>query len=220
MNGQYIGDQFFSAYASGTLDPALILLVETQAALKEDVRRELHMADSIAGHFLDSEPEAELSDGALDRAMITIDQIESTPASLRAAAKMAGSILDELITLPGPLKERALKAAGDQGWKFGGPGLKTMDLDIDSEANVQLLRIEPGHGAPRHTHEGSEYTLVVTGGFTDENGSYGPGALSIAGPEHTHQPIADPGEVCFALAVTDGQLKFTGWLGLLQRVFG
>ena len=95
-----------------------------------------------------------------------------------------------------------------------------MQIDVASEAKVELLRIEPGHGAPRHTHEGTEYTLVVSGGFTDENGSYGPGEVSIVDSSHTHQPIADPGEICYALAVTDGNLKFTGWLGALQKLFG
>lgn len=217
---QHIGDQFFSAYAAGTLDPALILLVETQAALREDVRRKLHLADAVAGAFLDMETPARLSDSALDRALALIDGLEAAPETTRKAARTAGAILDELIILPEPLREKALQAAGEAGWKFASPGLKTMPLALQSEAKVEILRIEPGCGAPRHTHEGNEYTLVVSGGFTDENGSYGPGDMSIAGPQDTHQPIADPGEVCYALAVTDGQLKFTGWLGLLQKLFG
>ncbi|MEO1189022.1 MAG: cupin domain-containing protein, partial [Pseudomonadota bacterium] len=28
---------------------------------------------------------------------------------------------------------------------------------------------------PKHSHHGSEFTLVVAGGFTDESGSFGPG---------------------------------------------
>lgn len=214
-----IGEEFYSAYAAGTLDPALVLLVETQAALREDVRRLLHLSDTIAASFLEREVPARLSDNALSRTLAQLDLIELPQSKAVQAARVAGSILDELIVLPEPLKEKALIAAGESGWKFGGPGLKTMALDIMSDAKVELLRIEPGHGAPRHTHDGNEYTLVVAGAFTDETGTYGPGDLSIAGPDHTHRPIADEGDICYALAVTDGNLRFTGWLGVLQRVF-
>ncbi len=219
-HGQAIGDEFYSAYAAGTLDPALILLVETQAALREDVRRELHAADTVAGVFLERESPANMSEMSLTRTLNAIDKLDISAERNERAARTAGSILDELIVLPEPLKAKALAAAGEAGWKFGGPGLKVMPLELDSEASVELLRIEPGHGAPRHSHSGQEYTLVVTGGFTDENGSYGPGDLSIAGPHDTHQPIADPGETCYALAVSDGGRKFTGWLGVAQKLFG
>lgn len=219
-DGQTIGEEFYAAYAAGTLDPALVLLVETQAALREDVRRRLHLSDTIGAAFLDRETPARLSDAALEKTLAQLDLIEKKPSASVRAARIAGSILDELIVLPEPLKEKALVAAGESGWKFGGPGLKTMPLNIHGDAKVEILRIEPGHGAPRHTHQGSEYTLVVRGGFTDSAGSYGPGDLCIAGPQHTHQPIADEGEICYALAVTDGDLKFTGWLGVLQKLFG
>lgn len=218
--GQTINEEFFGAYAAGTLDPALILLVETQAALREDVRRKLHLADTIAGGFLELETPVRMTDGSLDRALARLDEHSASPDLQRKAARKAGSILNELIVLPEPLKEKALLASGGKGWKFAGPGLKTLSLDVNSDTNVELLRIEPGSGAPRHTHMGNEYTLVVTGSFTDEVGTYGPGDISIAGPEDTHQPIANPGEICFALAVTDGGLKFTGWLGAVQRFLG
>ncbi|MEM6850922.1 MAG: cupin domain-containing protein, partial [Pseudomonadota bacterium] len=82
---------------------------------------------------------------------------------------------------------------------------------------VDLLRIQPGFGAPRHTHEGAEITLVVRGAFSDETGRYGPGDVSIASQAVTHRPIAEEGETCYALSVTDAPLAFTGALGWLQR---
>ena len=216
---QKFGEEFYSAYAAGTLDPALILLIETQASLKENVRRMLHMADCVSTIFFEAEKPARMNASALDKTLSMIDQIEQAGANPLPSASTAGNILDEMITLPEPLRDRALKAAGGSGWKFGGPGLKSLPLDIKSSAKVELIRIEPGCGAPEHTHTGQEYTLVVAGGFTDETGSYGPGDLSIAGPDDHHRPIADEGEVCYALAVTDGELQFKGWLGVVQKLF-
>ena len=44
------------------------------------------------------------------------------------------------------------------------------------------------------------------------------GDIAIGDESVTHRPIAEPGEVCFALAVTTAPLKFKGPLGVLQRV--
>ena len=60
----------------------------------------------------------------------------------------------------------------------------------------------------------------MAGGFSDERGSYGPGEVVINGPSDLHQPVGDEGEVCYALAVRDGGLRFTGVMGLLQRLMG
>ncbi|MFC6198140.1 ChrR family anti-sigma-E factor [Ponticaulis profundi] len=216
---QTMGEEFYSAYAAGTIDPALKLLVETQAALREDVRRQLHMTDAIGGAFLETETPTALSATALAKTLAFLDE-ETAQTREETHGAIKGSVLDELILLPEPLKEKAMNAARQSGWKFANRGLKRMMLDVDSEASVELLRIEPGCGAPRHTHAGQEYTLVITGSFTDEVGTYRPGDISVAGPDREHRPVADEGEICFALAVTDGGLKFTGWLGVVQKFFG
>jgi putative transcriptional regulator len=39
----------------------------------------------------------------------------------------------------------------------------------------------------------------------------------INGTDDYHQPVGDEGEVCYALAVRDGGLHFTGVMGFIQR---
>ncbi len=58
---------------------------------------------------------------------------------------------------------------------------------------------------------------MLTGGFSDGRASYGPGEVCMANPDTIHKPVADEGEVCIVLAVTDGPLAFTGALGWIQR---
>ncbi|MFN3911594.1 cupin domain-containing protein, partial [Hyphomonas sp.] len=98
--------------------------------------------------------------------------------------------------------------------------LKRLNLRSGERLETELYRISPGARIPRHAHAGNEYTLVVAGGFSDERGSYGPGEVVINGPNDLHQPVGDEGEVCYALAVRDGGLRFTGVMGLLQRLMG
>ena len=212
--------EIYSAYAAGCLDPAFALMVETQAALRSDVARALARAETIAGICLENEESVALSARALDSALAAIDALEHETETQRRAAQLAGDAIEELLALPQPLRETALESCASNGWASLTPGVRRLKLDLDSSADVELYRIEPGQTVPRHSHRGSELTLVVAGGYTDESGQFGPGDLAIKGPEDTHQPTGDMDGVCFALAVRDAGLEFTGALGFLQRMLG
>ncbi len=45
---------------------------------------------------------------------------------------------------------------------------------------ARLIRLKAGRGVPRHTHGGSELTVVLEGSFSDETGHYARGDLAIA----------------------------------------
>lgn len=212
--------EIYAAYASGTLDPALSLLLGTQRALKGETDLALTLTDMLSGALLEQETPAQMADDALESAFAAIDALETGQNIVNSPASLASNAIDEILSLPEPLRGFAIDAAGKKGWQRTAPGIQRLSLKIGSSAETELYRIEPGTAVPRHTHEGSEFTLVVSGGFTDETGSFGPGDLSVKGPEDTHQPIADAGEVCFTLAIRDGGLKFTGFMGLIQKLVG
>lgn len=209
----------YGAYAAGCLDPGFALLVETQAALRTDIHEAIRLSEAIAGAQLELERPADMDSDAVDRALAAIDAAAPEAADLAPPAlEAAATGLGELIGLPEPLREAALDAAGDTGWTLAGPGLKRLRLDVSDALDCELYRIEAGARVPRHSHSGTEFTLVVAGGFSDETGHYLPGDISLKGAEDTHTPTADAGGVCLALAVRDGDLRFTGLMGLLQRL--
>lgn len=212
--------ELYSAYAAGCIDPAFAMMLETQGILRADVRASIAVSEMIAGNFLDAAPVARLSDGALDRALAAIDALDMPSDMQRSAGRAAGDAISELLQLPEPVRGAALEAAGKQGWQMMGLGLKRLKLEVGSAMEVELYRIAAGSKIPRHSHSGNEYTMVLAGGFSDERGNYGPGDVCLNGPEDTHQPIADEDETCFALAVRDGGLRFTGVMGMVQRLLG
>lgn len=212
--------EVYSAYAAGCIDPAFALLVETQAAIRPSVKRAVGRAEMIAGVVLECEAPVEMSEDALGDMLSMIDALEARPQHHTERAREAGSALDELLALPEPLCEPAIEAAGRDGWQKLTPGVRRLNLALDSAAEVELYRIEPGARIPKHSHKGNEFTLVVSGGFSDGLNSYGPGDLCIQSGEDTHQPVGDDDGVCFALAVHEGGLRFTGMLGLVQRLLG
>ncbi len=212
--------ELYSAYAAGCIDPAFAMMLETQSLMRADVRRSVALSEMISGNFLETAPAARMSEGALDRALAAIDSLEVSQDLQRTAGQAAGDALNEMLSLPEPVRGAALEAAGKQGWQMMGLGLKRLKLDVGSKMEVELYRIAAGSKIPRHSHAGNEYTMVLSGGFSDERGTYGPGDVCVNGPTDTHQPIADDDEVCYALAVRDGGLRFTGVLGMVQKLLG
>jgi putative transcriptional regulator len=191
--------------------------METQAAIRVTAKAELDAAEALAGALLERQPPAAMSPDALASVMAVIDAPAPMDSAEQLAARAAGGLIDEILRLPRPLHDVALNAIGHGGWMFAGPGLRTLALPIRSDSRTELLRIEPGWGAPRHTHTGLELTLIMTGAFKDSRGRFGPGEIVVSGPDITHNPVADKGDVCYALAVTEGKLSFTGAFGLFQR---
>ncbi len=214
-------EHFAAAYAAGVLDPGLRLMVEAQAALVADAARDVARADALAGALLEQETPATLTPDALASVLARLDEAvpEAAAPPVRKAARKAGALTQEVLALPVPARDAALDAMARVRWSFAGPGIRTLALHVAGPSKVELIRSEPGFSTPRHTHHGHEYTLVLTGAFVDERGSYEPGDIAIAGPEVTHRPRAAPGKVCYTLVVTDAPLIFEGALGVLQRLW-
>jgi putative transcriptional regulator len=80
-------------------------------------------------------------------------------------------------------------------------------------AGLRLLRLAPGFTAPRHTHLGSEVTLVLQGEFSDHQGRYRRGDVCFADPSVDHRPSVGGEAVCLCLVYQEGPLRLTGPLG-------
>ena len=173
-------EQLVAAYAAGALDPALALLLETQAALSPAAARDLALADAAAGAFLERQAPAALAGDALERVFAqSVTEQPSHPRTTRSAHEPQYG--DDLRALPESVRALALDAAATRGWRFAGRDMRALTLDTGGESTAEILRIAPGAAAPQHTHAGDEYTLVLSGAFHDERGLYRAGDLAIAG---------------------------------------
>lgn len=210
-------DQLYAAYAAGALDPGLALLLETQGALSHAVARDLVIADAAAGVFLERQAPEPLAREALERVFARIAAEPDTRTVATAPARES-RFSGDFGAFPAPLRALALEAAATRGWKVAGRGIRSLVIDTGGSATAEILRIAPGAAAPQHTHSGDEYTLVLTGAFHDDTGLYRPGDVAFANADITHRPTAEPGEVCYSFAVTEGPLQFTGALGMWRRL--
>ena len=217
MDQAAIRETLARAYAAGALDPALMLLVETQAALLPAQQRALRDAESVAGGLFENETESAMSSAMLARAFAAIDA--SRQDTSKSTPMIAGALGAELQPLPAPLRDAAFEAvARGARWGFAAPGVHLLTLIKHGAANVELSRIQPGAVVPRHTHQGEEYILVVAGAYHDGLARYRAGDVSITDERVTHRPVGTPGPTCYALSITTGGLKFVGLLGALQKL--
>jgi putative transcriptional regulator len=119
-------------------------------------------------------------------------------------------------TLPRCLQAFVDSDYSNMDWKRLSPDISNIALCRDSNsARVELLKIRPGGTSNTHTHLGNEYTVILEGSFSDENGIYQKGDFIARDENHTHTPVASLNEDCICLAVTDAPVQLTGWFGRL-----
>jgi putative transcriptional regulator len=200
-------------YVAGSMAEPMALLVATHLALCPHCRRESNQLEELGGVMLDELEPAPLGDDGLARVFARLER--PVGQDDRVPRRSADGEPD----LPEPLRSCIGGPLASLSWRHLGPlGQATLLPDYPG-MTTQLLSIRPGTAMPRHTHEGGELTLVLRGAFHDETGRYLRGDVAEADHEVDHRPVADEGEDCLCLVVTDAPLKLTGRLGRLVNPF-
>jgi putative transcriptional regulator len=208
-------DELLLDYATGALARGPALAVALHVALDPVARRAVGQLDAMGGALMEGEGDAPLDDAALERTLARLDRIAVEPRPAPAAAVARPGFQ----WAPPPL---AGLIGAEARWRNVLGGFEEIRLRLPGDGHrVSLLRLRPGRGLPMHRHVGTEYTVVLQGGYTDSTGNYGVGDFAVGpGPEQ-HEPIADPGPPCIALIVVEKPVVLTGpigrWLNPLVR---
>ena len=179
--------------ASGAAPAAVQVLFASYAELNPEARKTRDVLDVLGATMLDSEAGETLSR--------TIDPTDLTPTP-------SNDVLCDPI-YPSPM--RALGLRHDVSpWRSRLGGISARKLAALSEPGIdaRLFKIEPGASIPSHDHDGDEFTLVLTGGFADQDDVYHRGELACGRPGYVHQPRGLPGEPCICFAVSIGGYRF------------
>ena len=192
-------------YATGSLSEGWSLAVATHLALCPECRNSVAEFDALGGGLLNSAPPVEATEDLFDAIMRDVDSsgVEAESGALDT------DMLDASPVIPQPLRGYLGGDVNELNWQRLGLGAHQLVISgIESGSTARLLRIPAGRPVPSHSHGGRELTLVISGAFSDETGTYTRGDLQEVDENIEHQPHAAPGEDCICLAVTDTPLRF------------
>jgi putative transcriptional regulator len=215
----HMSDELLLDYASGSLSESWSLAVATHMALCPSCRKRLAMMEMAGGAMLDEiAPESNEAADADWQRMKKLLRAEAVPETIPSRIDIAPGAG----VLPEPLRSYVGGDVDTLKWRPLGPGAYQFPIQTgDKQAKVRLLRIPAGKPVPEHTHGGRELTVVLAGSFRDGDDVFYRGDFEEADEELMHQPIANEGEDCICLAVTDAPLKFKSWIvRLVQPVLG
>ncbi len=205
------GEELLLSYASGAADEAVALLAASHIALCADCRALVRNAEAAGGSVLSEVAPVALDQGAYHAILARLD---APAAAIVRGANLGGDV-------PAPLQAYVGASYADVPWRHITTGLAHFPIRTKGGTRARLIRAMPGAAVATHTHRGEEWTLVLTGSYSDVTGRYAAGDVQSTTPEIEHQPTADPGPVCINLAVTDAPLIFRGLLPkLIGKVFG
>lgn len=212
------GDDLLIAYAAGSQDEPVALVVATHLALCPRCREEVDWLEALGGALLEGEEAEPLGEESLKQALARLDEAALDEPAEAIQRPAAPSTVGAPI-VPRPLRDYLGEGIDQLDWTAF-RGLEKVELLREFAGfRTRLMRIKSGTAMPPHTHDGSELTLVLAGGFSDENGHFVRGDVAEADPSVNHQPVADSGEDCICLAVTDAPLRLTGPFGRFLNSF-
>lgn len=191
-------------YVAGSLSLAQSACISAHLNYCESCSRTVSQLQAVGAAMFETLDPEPVGDALLDRVLARLD--EEAPLSYPKPVR------SEQDATPALLRRLMAGDFSDLSWNKITDALRTTQIKTgDPQFEFSLLHIKAGGEIPPHDHRGSEMTLVLQGGFSDDQGSYHPGDFIFRSSDDAHSPRAFANEDCICLAVLDAPLRFTGW---------
>lgn len=200
-------------YATGALPEGPALAVSTHVSYCGECLAALGRLEAVGGAVLQTLEPATVDSDLLSRTLAQIDEADMDMRAAEPEDETRG-------LLPPVLRPYLATALNGIRWRFAARHVREVRLPLANTAHrASLLRVAAGRPVPQHTHRGVEYTVVLSGGFTDRGQVYRIGDFSVADPSVEHRPVAMADAECLCLAVLDAPVLPTGRIGRLIAPF-
>ena len=213
-------------FSAGVLSNSVGLLIACHLEYCELCRGKCAQYEALGGALLQKSASVNVSDdllvGLMNRLDQSVDTSESTAQIVTPVPRNAKNTneIDKVNGLPRPLWRWMGQTLDSIPWRGYFKHVKQYYVPIsDDDSVARLYKITAGCTLPKHTHSGHEYTVVVSGSFSDEAGTYHQGDCIIANQDTMHQPTASDHEDCICFAVMDAPIKLMGVKGFLFNRF-
>lgn len=209
-------DEALIDYVAGKLSPAKHMIIACQREIAPEVSQRIAFQEDIASCLMVDVQAEKLSEDFLQNTIANLPKRfdgknDNTPASIGLAPKTLRNALGHGL--------RDLK------WKSLIPGVAVHDVlgnrRYNSGDRLYLLRAKGGVQMPDHSHNGEEWSLLLTGSYSVDGKVYSRGDIHMEDETETHAPFINEGEDCICLVMTQGPLVMTGFIPkLFQRIVG
>ncbi len=195
-------DDVILEYSAGSLDPAVALCVSVHLEHCELCREKLNKMDQVGAMLFEQQEPVAVSEGLLDS---IFDAIDETPKYSAGSVKVKASKTSDL-----PKSVAKLIHYDDDSlvWKNHGSRVRSADLLQQGDLKAQLINIAKGSTIAEHGHKGREFTVILSGSFSDEDGVYREGDFICRKPGESHSPTATADKDCLCLIAVEAPLSF------------
>ena len=214
------------SYSAGTASPGHALCVATHLEYCQSCVQAHQRNNAIGGRLiteLHSQEQSQVSEGLKSRVFSLLDNFTRSPADSdqqnnrqyklqnnRQATQASGMTTDP--RLPRALRKLVPEGLNGLDWRMISTSARSCQLfKDDSSTIVSLLKLKPGGRVARHKHMGNEFTVILTGAFSDEDGVYREGDFLLRDANDSHSPVATRDAECICLTLQEAPLQFTGW---------
>ncbi len=204
-------DMLLMRHAAGKLDPHESLLVNAAMALNDTIRNRIAQYEALGAQLI-CEQQAQVEHTCLERVMARIQNPAPEASPCADKSKPCPPSPDTHIPEVVHGMISAVCAQKQKQWSRATHGIMRIDLRVieptPTQKFLKLMKMAPKFATPKHSHSGTEITLILHGGYEDEFGTWKKGDIVIlTDPRFAHQPVAgDDGCVC--LTLTESPLHF------------
>jgi putative transcriptional regulator len=206
-------DETLLRCAAGSLSAGPAIVVRAHTDTCQQCRRTMARFEAVGGALLKEIEPTPLNDAAFDDVLLKIDASVVRPMTTKPLGD---------VSMPnGNPYPRSLAHARIGKFRWLGPGFRRSNVAVAGHprANLMLMHIGAARKMPDHGHTGVEYTLVLSGSFSDQSGRYVAGDFIELDSSVEHQPIVDPDGACLCLAALEGDMRLKGVIGRFMQWF-
>ena len=197
-------------FTAGQKHDALGIMVACHLETCRECQKRSQVFEQLGGEILEETQETTLSEGLLNKLLSRLSESPNNAAPVEQGDTR----------LPRPLRRFVPGYFDSLPWSGLSKNIKEFTLPLSDKRYVaKFYKIAAGKELPIHTHKGNEFTLVMSGQFSDDAGDYKQGDFILADTSTHHQPRAGMHEDCICFAVMDAPLKFTGFFGRMLNPF-
>ena len=196
-------------FSAGNLGTAESICVSAHLHFCDQCRNELMRLDQVASQLMtEAEPQT-IDEDLFDSVMSKIDALPEAPTKVET---------EEKSDFPHSVTKLINETKSAPNWRRMSSSVDVARVQTgQNKFEVALHRICAGGKTPHHGHNGTEFTVVLKGSFSDEQAVYSEGDFLLRGPGDEHQPMGAQNGECICLSALAAPIKLCSPLGFLMK---